>query len=193
MSSPAFDQAGAGDRSDSERHVDRLTRTNHLLGGVVVVLVLALAVVVIWAMSNSGTGAELQRDVEATQQTVEGLNAAVEAADVQAVGAFFAEDASYEDPAAGMAVEGRSRVESMFGSFLSTESPIDNTAVFVGPDFAVTEFVWTQPCTFAACSDELFMEPVEVRGIVLLVVDDGEVVRETDYIAYPRKVLLTPP
>ena len=52
---------------------------------------------------------------------------------------------------------------------------------------------WIRPCTFAACSDDLFLEPVEVRGITLHVVEDGEIVRETDYIAYPRNLLLTLP
>ena len=56
------------------------------------------------------------------------------------------------------------------------------------PDFIVTEFVWTQSCTFAACSPETFGEPVEVRGIVLQVVENGEVIR-TDYVAYPRNVV----
>ncbi len=193
MSLPAADHVGAVDGAEYQRHLDRLTRANRLLIGAVVALALVVAAVIFWAIGNSGKGAELQQDLETTQQIVDGLGAAVEAVDVQSVGAFFAEDAFYEDPAAGMAVTGRSSVQFTYGAFLSTESPIENTNIFVGPDFAVTEFVWIQPCTFAACSDDLFLEPVEVRGIILHVVEDGEVVRETDYIAYPRNLLLTLP
>jgi hypothetical protein len=170
--------------------VAHLKRKNLILIEVAVVLAIGLVVTGLLAFTRSDSIGDLQDQIETTQEIADGLGAAVEAADARGVGEFFAENAFYEDPAAGMAVTGRSSIEAMFMGFLSSEAPIENTAIFVGPGFTVTEFVWTQPCTFAACSPEMFREPVEVRGIVLQVVEDGEVIRETDYIAYPRSLVL---
>ena len=175
--------------SDSSQ-VAALKRRNRILIVVVVVLAIGLVVIGWWVAMRSDSTGDLQDQIETTQEIADGLGAAVEAADARGVGEFFAENAFYEDPAAGMAVTGRSSIEAMYMAFLSSEAPIENTAILVGPGFTVTEFVWTQPCTFAACSPEMFREPVEVRGIILHVVEDGEVIRETDYIAYPRSVVL---
>lgn len=165
---------------------ENLARANRFLKRVVLMMAVGLVATIAWAMSDGARDS----DIEATKAIVLGLNAAVEAADAGSVGDFFAEDAYFEDPAARTAVTGRSAVKSMYMGFLSASAPITNTAVFVGPDFAVTEFVWTQPCTFAACSEPMFNQPIDVRGIVLHIIEDGEVVRETDYVSYPRNVVL---
>jgi hypothetical protein len=172
--------------------VAELKRKNRVLSGIAGVLAIGLAVTVLWVVLRSDSTADLQNQIEVAQEIADGLGAAVEAADARGVSEFFAEDALFEDPAARTAVTGRAAVEAMYMGFLTTGAPIENTAVLVGPGFAITEFVWTQPCTFVACSPEIFREPVEVRGIVLHVIEDGEVTRETDYIAYPRSLLLVP-
>ena len=178
--------------TDSQR-IRHLTRSNRMLIGGLAVLAFGFFVLVIWVFMQSGTDRALRQDLDTASEVVNGLGAAVEAADQLAVGAFFAEDAFFEDPAAGSETTGRSAIQSMYGSFLSSASPIENTAIYVGPGFAVTEFVWTLPCTFAACSTAVFMEPIEVRGIVLHEIENGEIVRETDYIAYPRGPVLIAP
>ena len=175
--------------SDSSQ-VAHLKRVNLRLIRIAVVLAIGLVVTGLWTVTRADSTGDLQDKIEMTQEIADGLGTAVEMADVRGVGEFFSENAFYEDPAAGMAVTGRSAIEAMYAAFLSSENPIENTAMFVGPGFTVTEFVWTQLCTFAACSPEMFREPVQVRGIVLQVVEDGEVIRETDYIAYPRSLVL---
>lgn len=175
--------------SDSPQ-VAHLNRENLRLKRMVVVLAIGLIGAGFLAVMRSGQSGSVEDEIEVTQQIADELAVAVEAADPRGIGEFFAENALYEDPAAGMAVRGRSAIEATFGAFLSPEEPIENTAVFVGPGFAVTEFAWNQRCTFVACSPEMFGEPVEVRGIILHLVEDGEVIRETDYIAYPRNLVL---
>ena len=176
------------DRANIENasRVQHLTRVNRSLMVVVLFLMAGLVVVILMARSNSNQADEL----ESAEEIALGLDSAVEAADADSVGAFFAEEALFEDPAAGVTVSGRAAVESMYGAFLSANSPITNTAIFIGPGFAVTEFVWTQRCTFVACSEPMFNQPIDVRGIVLHVIEDGMVIRETDYIAYPRNLVL---
>ncbi len=178
--------------ADGER-MKRLARINRTLTGAVAIMTVVIVALGVWVITQAGADDALQDDIDAAAQVVNDLNSVVEAGDTPSVGAFFAEDAFYEDPAAGMEVTGRSSVQAMFGSFMGADSPIDNTAVFVGPDFAVTEFVWTQPCSFAACGESVFMEPIEVRGAVVQVIEDGEITRETDYIAYPRGPILSIP
>ena len=178
--------------TDSDR-IRSLTRINRMLIAALTIMTVVIVALGVWAITQAGSDDALQHDVDAAAQVVNDLNTVVEAGDTPSVGAFFAQDAFYEDPAAGMEVTGRSSVQAMFGSFMGVDSPIDNTAVFAGPGFAVTEFVWTQPCTFAACGEAVFMEPIEVRGAVVHVIENGEITRETDYIAYPRGPILSIP
>lgn len=173
---------------DGGRRIRRLVLVNRLLGGFLVATV-CLATIA-WTAAGSTAGEDLQRDIEMTEEVAFGMGAAVAAADSRAVAPFFSEEALFEDPAADMVVTGRSAIQIMFSKFLSSDSPIRNTNIFVGPGFTVTEFVWTQLCSFVACSPEMYWESVDIRGIVLQVVEDGEIVRETDYIAYPKNLLL---
>ena len=109
--------------------------------------------------------------------------AAVEEADPAAAAAHFAADAFYEDAAEGASVTGRFGIEGIFGTFVRPDQPIVNTAIYAGPGFVVTEWTWDLKCFFGTCKRQ-YGELVTVRGITLQIVEDGEVVRNTDYPAY---------
>lgn len=96
---------------------------------------------------------------------------------------FFAEDGLWEDAAVGYSASGPSGIRSIAASTLAESEQLVNTQVFAGPGFAVTEWVWTRDCTFPTCSLDR-SAPVLVRGITIQVIENGKIVRNSDYPAY---------
>lgn len=96
---------------------------------------------------------------------------------------YFAEDAIWEDAAVGYKATGSSGIRSVAASTLAESEAMVNTEVFAGPGFAVTEWIWTRDCTFPTCSLDR-SAPVVVRGITIQVIEDGTIVRNSDYPAY---------
>ena len=99
---------------------------------------------------------------------------ALSACDVDAIVPLYGDDAVFEDIPSGESYRGRAAVRSMFEALFSPSTRFRVAAIRPAGDWGVLEWIWSGR---TKASGTLF----DVRGVSILEVSRGKVVKETIY------------
>ncbi|HKZ58887.1 MAG TPA: nuclear transport factor 2 family protein, partial [Candidatus Thermoplasmatota archaeon] len=106
---------------------------------------------------------------------LEHAKAALEALDVDAIVALYADDAELRDASTGESFRGSERIRRMFLELFSAPgAEFAHVSVREGPAWGVIEWTWSSK---TKGSDK----PLRIRGVSVLELAENKVVRETFY------------